>query len=224
MATTTTVSGLLVSLEGPDCAGKSTQAKRLAASLPNCVLKAFPDRTEATTGNMLNSMLKGVTRMNARVAHLLFSANRWACVPMLEQALSTPNSVVVLDRYRFSGLVYSHVAGGCPLEWCVQSDKQLVEPDLTFFLVPANHEELLRTRFCTHQQQQQQQEIFDNMQLQLRIGAEFVRLSSESKNPFDSATERIVLVQETDPEAVASLLHSECLEALYNKRRRLMLR
>lgn len=51
---------------------------------------------------------------------------------MMLKALEN-GQTVVLDRYAYSGLVYS-VAKGLNREWCKNSDRGLIEPDVVIFL------------------------------------------------------------------------------------------
>lgn len=64
--------------------------------------------------------------------HLLFSANRWEKVSFIETVLKNGKNIVC-DRYWYSGVAYS-VAKGLDYEWCISTDKRLVEPNLIIYL------------------------------------------------------------------------------------------
>lgn len=40
---------------------------------------------------------------------------------------------IICDRYWYSGVAYS-AAKGLDLDWCINSDKGLIEPDLIIYL------------------------------------------------------------------------------------------
>lgn len=83
--------------------------------------------------------------MEDHVIHLLFSANRWEAVRSIEDAVRTGVTVVV-DRYYYSGAVYSAAKSSAllSLHWARQSDIGLPRPDLCIFLDIASDKALLR--------------------------------------------------------------------------------
>lgn len=84
---------------------------------------------------MINSYLQGTSEHSDQAIHLLFSANRWEAVNGILQSLESGCTVVV-DRYSFSGAVYT-TAKGKPqlsLDWCWNPEIGLPQPDLVLFL------------------------------------------------------------------------------------------
>lgn len=130
--------GKLIVFEGLDRAGKSTQCALLSAYLRqqgHAVLDLrFPDRT-TPIGTMINDYLGGQTAQENHVIHLLFAANRWEHAATIETALAAGTSVVV-DRYYYSGAVYSAAKRDprLSLEWCRQQEVGLPRPDVCVFL------------------------------------------------------------------------------------------
>ena len=124
----------LIVFEGIDHSGKTTQAQLLKTYLTEIgvpvKLIAFPNR-ESETGKLINTYLKSQTEQSPQVMHLLFSANRWEKLKSITKALAK-NKIVILDRYTYSGIVYS-VAQGLNYEWCAAADKGLPEPDIVFY-------------------------------------------------------------------------------------------
>lgn len=85
----------------------------------------FPNRT-TQIGSILNSYLQGssskasstdnkesslyISKLSTlRSNHLLFSANRWECLPEIHSTLERGTSII-LDRYIYSGIAYSYAA------------------------------------------------------------------------------------------------------------------
>lgn len=67
--------------------------------------------------------------------HLLFSANRWEASSQIRDDISQ-GTTVVIDRYYYSGIVYS-AAKGCAdlsLDWARQPEIGLPKPDICIFL------------------------------------------------------------------------------------------
>ena len=128
--------GALIVLEGCDKTGKTTQAQRLVQSLNNAgkpaMFMRFPDRT-TEIGKIIDSYLKCNIELEDHSVHLLFSANRWEALPKIMSTLLGGTSLII-DRYAFSGVVFSAAKENMNLEWCKQSDAGLPKPDGVFFL------------------------------------------------------------------------------------------
>ncbi|XP_074046780.1 thymidylate kinase isoform X2 [Macrotis lagotis] len=128
--------GALIVLEGMDRAGKSTQCRKLVATLlqsgHSAELLRFPERS-TEIGKLLNSYLQKKIHMEDHTVHLLFSANRWEQVPLIKEKLSQGITLVV-DRYAFSGVAFTSAKENFSLDWCKQPDVGLPKPDLILFL------------------------------------------------------------------------------------------
>ncbi|KAF3927218.1 hypothetical protein ABW20_dc0105808 [Dactylellina cionopaga] len=136
--------GALIAIEGLDRAGKSTQCSllldRLNASGVPAKLQKFPDRT-TPIGQMINSYLQNSENLDDRAIHLLFSANRWEACEGIKSTLNT-GTTLLLDRYIYSGVVFSAAKPPTPLEfpqplsptWCRNPDLGLPRPDIIIFL------------------------------------------------------------------------------------------
>ncbi len=66
------------------------------------------------------------------MAHLLFAVNRWELKKEIEDRINTGQNVI-LDRYSYSGIAYSH-AKGLDYNWCRNTEIGLPEPDTVFYL------------------------------------------------------------------------------------------
>lgn len=109
--------GLLIVFEGVDRVGKSTQVQMLKdwfanqrQEITDCM--RFPgsnifniDRT-TQSGKLINDLLTSKNNMSVNASHLLFSFNRWekkdTLISLLERGVN-----VIVDRYAFSGVIYS---------------------------------------------------------------------------------------------------------------------
>ncbi|XP_046659045.1 thymidylate kinase [Homalodisca vitripennis] len=128
--------GALIVIEGCDRSGKTTQCKKIVASLEKNGTKAkymnFPDRSTAI-GQIINGYLTKKEDLSDEAMHLLFSANRWELVPKMKKLLQQGTTLIV-DRYSYSGVAYSAIKNGMNLDWCKWSDAGLPKPDLVLLL------------------------------------------------------------------------------------------
>jgi len=81
---------------------------------------------------MINAYLSTATTLEDHTIHLLFSANRWELSTRILQLLDD-GVTVVLDRYVYSGIVFS-AAKGLGLDYCRAPDVGLPRADVVLFL------------------------------------------------------------------------------------------
>lgn len=129
--------GLFIVFEGLDRVGKSSQVNLLKDSLSSYLnttvhLQRFPDRT-THTGKELNELLNNNKKIGAKATHLLFSFNRWEKMEDLKDKIMNQGACVIVDRYAFSGVVYS-IANGVDKDYCLYPDKGLLRPDVVIQL------------------------------------------------------------------------------------------
>ena len=143
--------GILIVLEGLDRSGKSTQCERLVANLHGKGQTVehirFPNRT-TPIGQMINSYLSGQSQQEDHAIHLLFSANRWESAREIEAHINS-GTTVVIDRYYYSGCVYSASKQDptMDLEWCRHPEVGLPRPDICIFLDLSSEEAAKRGGF-----------------------------------------------------------------------------
>ncbi|KAJ5352851.1 Thymidylate kinase [Penicillium brevicompactum] len=166
MATQTpTKRGALIVVEGLDRAGKSSQCEMLRDSLSqqgNSVKYIrFPDRT-TPIGKLIDSYLRGSSHQDDHSIHLLFSANRWEVAKSIEDDIASGTTVVV-DRYSYSGVVYSAAKANptLSLEWAWQPEIGLPRPDVCLFLSISPEEAAKRGGFGA--------ERYENEAMQTRV-------------------------------------------------------
>ncbi|RDW93114.1 bifunctional thymidylate/uridylate kinase [Aspergillus mulundensis] len=143
--------GALIVVEGLDRAGKSSQCEFLHKSLQESGRSAkyirFPDRTTAI-GKLIDSYLRGQSQLDDHSIHLLFSANRWEIAQSIESDIAGGTNVII-DRYSYSGAVYSAAKGNPSLNlgWAWEPEIGLPKPDLCIFLSISSEEAAKRGGF-----------------------------------------------------------------------------
>jgi dTMP kinase len=129
--------GPLIVIEGQNRMNKSHLASIIAKGLEhitetrNNVFK-LPHRT-GWADCMTNQYLEGTLDLDVKVAHHLFSAERWKTVHDVKILLNM-SQPVILQRYVASGHVYSLARGGVDSDWCKQFDKGLIKQDLVVYM------------------------------------------------------------------------------------------
>jgi dTMP kinase len=126
---------MIIVIEGGDQAGKKTQTELLAKALKSRKLKtkvfSFPDYT-TPIGKKIEIYLNGKQKFPPQVIHCLLAANRWEKLDEIKKAISK-NSVLVMNRYYQSNLIYGLV-NGLPAKWLEHLDAGLPEADLVIVL------------------------------------------------------------------------------------------
>ncbi|KAK4621772.1 Thymidylate kinase [Fulvia fulva] len=153
--------GRLIVFEGLDRSGKSTQCERLVTWLREKQDRGswhmrFPDRT-TVIGQMINGYLQGASQQEDHAIHLLFSANRWEAADRIKQLISSGIDVVI-DRYYYSGCVYSAAKQNptMDLAWCRNMEVGLPRPDLCLFLDISAEDAAKRGGFGTERYEKQE--------------------------------------------------------------------
>ena len=105
------------------------------------------DRT-TSIGKSINAYLKGESQQEDHVVHLLFSANRWEAATAIRAAIAE-GTTVVIDRYYYSGIVYSAAKGrkDLSLQWAREPEIGLPRPDICLFLNISSEEQAKRGGF-----------------------------------------------------------------------------
>ena len=132
------MSGFFISFEGPEGAGKSTQARRLAAWFEEqgqpVVLTREPGGT--ALGARIRDLLLNEP-MTAEAEYLLYLADRAEHARTVIRPALLAGKVVIADRYQDSSYAYQGFGRGLPLAWMRAAFEGATEnllPDLTFLL------------------------------------------------------------------------------------------
>ncbi|MBM4274295.1 MAG: dTMP kinase [Deltaproteobacteria bacterium] len=128
---------MLIALEGIDGAGKTTQARLLAAALEErgwpVVLTREP--TEGPHGERLRRYLAGPTRHLSPEEELeLFTADRRDHVREIIQPALAAGRTVVTDRYYYSSAAYQGALGLDPVRILEINEAFAPQPHLVFIL------------------------------------------------------------------------------------------
>ena len=132
---------MIVVFEGGDQAGKKTQSELLEKTLKTAKIKAklfsFPDYS-TPIGKEINKYLHGKRKFPPQVIHCLLAANRWEKLDEIKKA-QQKNSVIIMNRYRESNLVYGLV-NGLKIDWLENLDVGLPKSDLVIVLDVSQNE------------------------------------------------------------------------------------
>jgi dTMP kinase len=138
---------MIIVIEGSDQAGKKTQSELLASALKKSKIRtkvfSFPDYT-TPLGKEIAKFLHGKRKFPPQVIHCLLAANRWEKLAQIQKAHSE-NSVIIMNRYYQSNLVYG-VANGLDLKWLQGLDEGLPKADLVLVLDVSQRESFLRKK------------------------------------------------------------------------------
>lgn len=129
--------GLLITFEGGEGSGKTTQVARLADRLRASGQRVLTGREPG--GTELGECVRAITRDPAvPIAELfLFEAARAQLISELVQPGLTAGAVVLLDRYTDSTLAYQGYGRGLELSQILQANAIAtggIVPDMTFLL------------------------------------------------------------------------------------------
>nr|XP_053644340.1 thymidylate kinase-like isoform X1 [Cherax quadricarinatus] len=192
--------GALIVMEGCDRSGKTTQAKLLKKTLDDAGkptdFMCFPDRS-TQIGGIINNYLKCGTELEDHAIHLLFSANRWELLPKIKMTLAKGTNIVI-DRYAFSGVVFSASKEGMSLEWCKKSDTGLPKPDLVLYLDVSEKDVQKRGQFGA--------ERYEKEEFQKRVRANYELLKDDTWRIIDASLS-IDKLQEVIKEEVLKVIN-----------------
>ena len=138
---------MIIVFEGGDQAGKKTQSALLEKKLKSEKIKtkifSFPDYS-TPIGKEISKYLHGKRKFPPQVIHCLLAANRWEKLDDIKKA-QQKNSVVIMNRYRESNLVYGMV-NGLKTDWLENLDIGLPKSDLVIVLDVPQSESFTRKK------------------------------------------------------------------------------
>lgn len=147
------MSGLFITLEGTDGAGKSTQAEFLEKYLKNKGFEVVCVREPG--GNLISEKIRNIiidkenVKMSKMTETLLYAASRAQLVKEVIIPALTVGNIVICERFLDSSLAYQGYAR-CIGEEIIESINQYavdgLTPDITFFLKLSPEESLERKK------------------------------------------------------------------------------
>jgi dTMP kinase len=121
------------------------------------------------TGKLIDSYLRGTSQLDDHSIHLLFSANRWEVAKSIEDDIHR-GVTVIIDRYSYSGAVYSAAKNNpnLSLQWAWLPEVGLPRPDVCLFLSISIEEAAQRggfgvERYETKAMQQRVRQLFQSL-------------------------------------------------------------
>lgn len=197
---------MLISFEGVDGSGKSTQAALLAAALRadgrSVVLTREPGGT--SLGERVRSLLLGGESMSPWAEAALFAAARAELVAEVVRPALERGDIVVCDRYVDSSLAYQGIARGLGLEAVLELNRLATGnllPDRTFLLALPPEDALARSRGAPDRIER------EGLAFLARVSAAYLELAGRFP-------ERIVALDATLPEAELAALVSSGVRVL----------
>ncbi len=150
---------MIIVIEGGDQAGKLTQSTLLEKALRKRKIKTklfhFPDY-DTPIGKEIRKYLDGKRKFPPQVIHCLLAANRWEKLDQIKAA-QDKNSVLIMNRYYHSNLVYG-MANGMKSKWLENLDIGLPKADLVILLDVTQKESFHRQK--THRDKFEKNEKF----------------------------------------------------------------
>ena len=138
---------MIIALEGSDQAGKKTQTAMLARALKAQKIKTavfnFPDYS-TVIGKEINNYLHGKRKFPPEIIHYLYAANRWEKLEEIKKSV-TKNSILIMNRYYYSNLVYG-IANGLKEKWLQNLEDGLPKADLVIVLDVSQSESFSRKK------------------------------------------------------------------------------
>jgi dTMP kinase len=170
--------GIIITFEGVDFSGKSTQIILLRDYLEQYNLPvhtfSFPDRS-LSTGRIIARYLKGKYFMPVEALFALFSVNRLERKSDIESIYNQGN-VVLIDRYSNSGYAYGYPFN-ISENWLFALESQLPKADLIFLLDISP--EVARERV---KNTKEYDDFERNIRLQKLVREKYLQLSKEGNN------------------------------------------
>jgi dTMP kinase len=141
--------GKIVVLEGIDKSGKTTQSQLLVDYVSSttsfkAVQMNFPNYS-TFSGIEIQRHLKGQTLYNPHALHVLFTLNRYEEKPVIERLLDE-GSIIVMNRYYQSNIIYGLADGITRHEWLESLDGEMPQANLTIILDISVEESMSRNQ------------------------------------------------------------------------------
>jgi len=190
--------GKFIVLDGIDGSGTTTHAKLLKNWLvqKGYAVELTAEPSTRKIGTMIRKNLR-TTKTSAEVDALLFAADRLDHVENVIKPSLMAKKIVVSDRYVESAVAYQ-TAAGLEMEWVLELNKFIINPDLTIILDLEPEIGLRRKKKLTDK--------FENVEFLKKVREIYIQ-RAQSRNYSIINTDRpINIVQEELQKYIQSLL------------------
>lgn len=131
--------GVLITVEGIDCCGKSTLIHNLAPLLAQMPVVFTKEPGDTALGKQIKEVVRNLaTPLDSKAEFLLYAADRAQHIHEVVKPAIFQKKLVISDRMADSSVVYQGYARGLSIEIITQVNAWAmdnIEPDLTFFVV-----------------------------------------------------------------------------------------
>lgn len=170
--------GALISFEGLDRSGKSTQVRMLKHALQEAGHRVldlkFPCRS-STTGHFIDRHLRGIETVPDDQLQTLFVENRREAAGLIADEINS-GTTVLLDRYSHSGIAYGAAKRMDP-SGCAEREAGLPRPDVVVLVDVPPAVALTRAGYG--------EEIYESVGFQSRVREEFFKLRDDTWRVVD---------------------------------------
>lgn len=197
--------GKLITLEGPDGCGKSTQTELLSEWLESegFEVEVTREPTNNPLGQLIRKSLEGKIDLTVEAEALLFAGDRALHVSEVIRPNLEIGKIVLSERYIYSSLAYQ-TSRGLSQEWVETINKPAITPDITIFIdVPpkVGSERMNNSR---------KSDTFDqNLELQKKVREAYKRLAEEKNIPIVNGKKNKDEVHEEIKAEVKRVLHAD---------------
>lgn len=124
---------MLITFEGTDGSGLSTQSKLLAEWLKNKGYTVYltKEPTTGEIGKLIRQILRKEIEVQVSTLALFFAADRVEHTKAILEKIER-GEIVVSDRYRLSSYAYQSL--NLDLDWVISINRYSITPDLTFVI------------------------------------------------------------------------------------------
>jgi len=175
--------GKLITIEGLDGAGKSTQSEMIVNHFnANCAcqIRATCEPTQFVVGGLVRSRLLNEWSCTPDCLQLMFAADRADHLEKEIEPLLKRGVNIICDRYFLSSVAYGSI--DTDMDWLIQINSRFLAPDLTIYLDVA-------APVCVRRMRENGRsiELFEKQDVLEKVAANYKRAFDILKNEIEVA-------------------------------------